>query len=215
MSQQRRLQQGRLAALYMCGVLIVSLLAGVLILEFFGVSLPALRIAGGLVIARLGFAMLNPEPASELPENQQQEALSMTDIAFTPIAMPLLSGPGSIAVTISIATEAEYLHQYTGVAVGIAICAFISWLVLRFASEVVDYMGATGVTVMTRLMGLLLVGVGVQFVGNGFIELITAEDVVQLIYESYPVDRSTIEMPPEGGTGILPPEAQRDSAPSP
>lgn len=199
MSQERRAQQGKLAAIYMCCVLIGSLLIGVVVLEFFGVSLPALRIAGGLVIARLGFAMLSPEPVDELPKEQQREALSMSDIAFTPIAMPLLSGPGSIAVTISIATEATSVYEYTGVAVGIVIVAFISWLILRFASQVVGYMGATGVMVMTRMMGLLLVGIGVQFVGNGLLELFTSDVAVQRLYDAFRMDPALLpEFVPEG-----------------
>ena len=74
MSHSRRKQQARMAGLYMAMVLLVSLLAGALILEFFGISLPALRIAGGLVIARIGFSMLNPEPEEKLPEKDQKEA---------------------------------------------------------------------------------------------------------------------------------------------
>jgi multiple antibiotic resistance protein len=204
MPRQRRYQQGRQAAIYMACVLLVSLAAGVLILEFFGVSLPALRIAGGLVIARLGFSMLNPDPVSELSEEEEQEAMSMKDIAFTPIAMPLLSGPGSIAVTISIATEAEYFQEYFGVAIGIVIVAAISWLVLRFSSSIVDYMGATGITVMTRLMGLLLVGVGVQFVVNGAVELVTSDEIVQEFYQAFPEERPEPEMALESSTTILP-----------
>ncbi len=120
MSRQKRYQQARRASVYMCLVLLCTLALGVLVLEFFGISLPALRVAGGLVVARLGFSMLSPEPEAELPEERQEEALSMTDIAFTPIAMPLLSGPGSIAVTVSIATEAESWQQYLGGAVLLA-----------------------------------------------------------------------------------------------
>jgi len=211
MTTQHRYQQARRAGIYMTAVLLAALLAGVVVLEFFGISLPALRMAGGLVIARLGFSMLNPAPESELPEEQQQEALGMTDVAFTPIAMPLLSGPGSIAVTISIATEAEAIQEYFGVAIGICVVAFISWLVLRFASRIVDYMGSTGVLVMTRIMGLLLVGVGVQFVANGFIELITDDQVARQIFEAYPEDAPKFEEPLKSPTKILPEKEAAES----
>ena len=112
-----------MAAIYMAVVLLVSLLAGALILELFGISLPALRIAGGLVIARIGFSMLNPEPEEKLPEEDQKEALDKRDVAFTPIAMPMLSGPGSIAVTISMATSVDRPVDYVAVGIGILIVA--------------------------------------------------------------------------------------------
>jgi len=181
MGHAHRWQQARMAAIYMAAVLLVSLLAGALILEFFGISLPALRIAGGLVIARIGFSMLNPEPEEKLPEEDQKEALDKRDVAFTPIAMPMLSGPGSIAVTISMATSVERPIDY--VAVGIA---FLSWLILRSSTRIVDFLGSTGVNVLTRLMGLILVCIGIQFIATGVFELVTDPEVVRSIYEAYP-----------------------------
>ena len=88
-------------------VLLVSLFAGALVMEFFGISIPALRIAGGLIVARVGFGMLNPDPEPDVGETEHEEALQMTDLAFTPLAMPMLSGPGSIAVTVGMAAGPE------------------------------------------------------------------------------------------------------------
>jgi multiple antibiotic resistance protein len=186
MSHTHRWQQARMAAIYMAAVLLVSLLAGALILEFFGISLPALRIAGGLVIARIGFSMLNPEPEEKLPEEDQQEALDKRDVAFTPIAMPMLSGPGSIAVTISMATSVERPIDYAAVGIGILIVAFLSWLILRSSTRIVNFLGSTGVNVLTRLMGLILVCIGIQFIATGVFELVTDPEVVRSIYEAYP-----------------------------
>lgn len=186
MSQLHRWQQARKAAIYMAIMLLVSLLAGALILEFFGISLGALRIAGGLVIARIGFSMLNPEPEEKLPEEDQKEALDKRDIAFTPIAMPMLSGPGSIAVTISMATSVGRPIDYVAVGIGILIVAFLSWLVLHSSTRIVDFLGSTGVNVLTRLMGLILVCIGVQFIATGIFELITGPELVRAIYEAYP-----------------------------
>lgn len=166
-----RMRQARLAAIYMVCVLLVSLVAGALILEFFGISLPALRVAGGLIIARIGFSMLTPEPERPLPRRDQDEHVGSTDVAFTPIAMPLLSGPGSIAVTISMATSTQSYFDYLPIAIGIVLVAAIAWIVLRFSSRIVDVLGRTGVNVLTRLMGLILVCIGVQFVATGGVEL--------------------------------------------
>jgi len=186
MSRAHRWHQARMAAVYMAVVLLVSLLAGALILELFGISLPALRIAGGLVIARIGFSMLNPEPEEKLPEEDQKEALDKRDVAFTPMAMPMLSGPGSIAVTISMATSVDRPVDYAAVGIGILIVAVVSWLVLRSSTRIVDFLGSTGVNVLTRMMGLLLVCIGVQFIATGIFELVTDPQIVKAIYESYP-----------------------------
>ncbi len=186
MSESHRNQQARMAAIYMASLLLGAFLAGALILQFFGISIPALRIAGGLVIARIGFVMLSPEPGDTLRQEDQDEALDKTDIAFTPIAMPLLSGPGSIAVAISMATSVDRPVDHIAVMIGILIVSFLSWLVLRSSTKIVKFLGSTGVNVLTRLMGLALVCVGVQFIADGFVELITDTDIVEKVIKAYP-----------------------------
>lgn len=172
-----RLRQARLAAIYMACVLLVSLVAGALILEFFGISLPALRVAGGLIVARIGFSMLTPEPERPLPRRDQDEAIGKEEIAFSPIAMPLLSGPGSIAVTISMATSADHYLDYIPIGIGIVLVAVIAWVVLRSSTRIIDALGRTGVNVLTRLMGLILVCIAVQFVATGGVELFNAANL--------------------------------------
>ncbi len=161
----------------MACILLVALMAGALILEFFGISLQALRVAGGLIIARIGFSMLTPEPERPISRRDQDESADKDEIAFSPIAMPLLSGPGSIAVTISMATSARNLLDYALIAVGIVIVAVVAWIVLRSASRIVNSMGRTGVNALTRLMGLVLVCIGVQFVVTGVVDLATTTAV--------------------------------------
>jgi multiple antibiotic resistance protein len=180
----RRKQQARAAACYTAAVLLVSLFAGAMILTFFGITLPVLRIGGGLVVARIGFAMLNPEPEVRVSEADQEEAQRMEDIAFTPIAMPLLSGPGSIAITISMATEVGHAAEYLAVAVGIALVAVFSWVVLHYAGRVVRLFGVTGMNAMTRIMGLILVCIGIQFVVTGTLEGLTGDRVMQAIVDA-------------------------------
>lgn len=185
-SRESKKRQARLAGIYMAIILLVSLLAGALILEFFGISLPALRIAGGLIVARIGFGMLNPEPDRRLPKRDQEESADKEDIAFTPIALPLLSGPGSIAVTISMATSAEHYLDYIPIGVGIVLVSILSWMVLRSASVVVGRLGRTGVNALTRIMGLLLVCIGVQFIGTGVVDLLTTGAAVDSIRDAFP-----------------------------
>ncbi len=185
MSEVRRNQQARMAAIYTTAVLVGALLAGAIVLEFFGISIPALRIAGGLIVAKVGFGMLNPAPEETLTEESAEEALQMNDIAFTPIAMPLLSGPGSIAVTITMATEVERPREYLAIAIGIALVAVAAWLILRSSMPVTKFLGTTGMTALTRLMGFVLVCIGVQFVAFGSLEAITHPGVAQAVIDVY------------------------------
>lgn len=149
----------------MAVVLLVSLFAGALVMQFFGISIPALRIAGGLIVARIGFGMLNPEPEPDVGEAERQEVLHMTDLAFTRLAMPMLSGPGSIAV-------------------GILGVAYVSWLVLRSARRLVALLGPTGMTALVRIMGFLLVCVGIQFLGLGIVQMLSDEETVRALTEA-------------------------------
>jgi len=183
-SKDERNQQAKLAAIYMTAVLLVTLFIGALVLAFFGIGIPALRIAGGLLIARVGFSMVNPEPHPLVSDEARYEILHKQDIAFMPIAMPLLSGPGSMAATLSMASVAEGIWEYTGIAIGIGIVAFVSWLVLRSSTSVSKYLGITGMNALTRIMGLLLVCIGIRFIATGFFEGLTDPVVMGAIVDA-------------------------------
>ncbi|KAA3630281.1 MAG: stress protection protein MarC [Proteobacteria bacterium] len=166
-SEERRRQQALMACVYMAGILITFLLLGSLIMNFFGISVPGLRIAGGLIVARIGFGMLTSTSENEMPEESRKEVVKMDDVAFTPLAMPMLSGPGSIAVTIGMATDADGVGENLAIVVGIGLVALVSWLVLRASARVVGVLGATGMNAMGRIMGFLLVCIGIQFIVDG------------------------------------------------
>lgn len=187
-SDARRAQQARRAAVYMASVLLVSLFAGALILTFFGITVPILRMAGGFVVARVGFGMLSPGAEPEASEEATEEALHTADVAFVPIAMPLLSGPGSIAVTIGMATEVERWWEYLAVAVGIALTSAVCWFVLRQSTRVVQFLGAAGMEALTRVMGFLIVCIGFQFIITGFYEALASDAVMRAIVDA--VDRA-------------------------
>ena len=177
LSADESAKTAKLCTIYMFVVLTSFLFVGVFLLSFFGVSLPSLRVAGGLVIAYIGFRMLFPPAiiaATETPLPGRPE-----DVSFTPLAMPMLSGPGSISVIIAMAAEIgeveSVIHRVWGyglVTVGIGISAFICWLVLRASDKVVQFMGATGIDALTKVMGFFLVCIGVEFVVNGIEEFL-------------------------------------------
>jgi multiple antibiotic resistance protein len=167
-----RLDVVRRACVYMFFVLAAFLVAGGLIMQFFGISIPGLRIAGGLVIAVVGARMLFSTPSGY---SDYAQTPPKRDIAFTPIAMPSLSGPGSIAVVIGMSSTAQasefVLLRHAMIAAGIALTAVFCYLVLRSSTKLARVLGPSGVSAMTGIMGFLLVCIGVQFVINGIMDL--------------------------------------------
>ncbi|MGE5313859.1 MAG: MarC family NAAT transporter [Acidobacteriota bacterium] len=177
LSNEERNRQITWACIYMAGILLAFLVAGHLIMVAFGISIPGIRMAGGLVIGLLGFRMLFPDEG-QLTGEDKQEALQKRDISFSPLAMPSLSGPGSIAVIITMSSAIDgrrgidkYL-AFAGVVLAIFITAVISWLVLRGAGAMRRYLGVNGVNSLARIMGFLLVCIGMQFLINGVRDLV-------------------------------------------
>jgi multiple antibiotic resistance protein len=175
LTPQEREQQIRRACIYMFFILAAFLVGGSLIMKFFGISLPGLRISGGLIVAYLGFRMLFPDqPSLSAPE--RSEAMEKEDVSFTPLAMPGLSGPGSIALVVSLSARlqqgSDIVAAHLLVIVGIGITALISYLVLRSATRLHRMLGTTGINAVARLMGFLLVCIGVQFAINGILEIV-------------------------------------------
>jgi multiple antibiotic resistance protein len=161
MTPEERNRQTLLGCLYAFCILATFLIAGRFIISFFGISLPGIRIAGGLLVATLGFRMVFPKADSE-----PQKVTAQRDIAFSPLAMPSLSGPGSISVVL--ATSAQIPDDQTAlgniiVLIGIAATTFIAWMVLRGAILLVRFLGPTGIDALTRIFGFLLICIGVQF----------------------------------------------------
>jgi multiple antibiotic resistance protein len=157
------------ACLYAFGILTVSLFAGGLILDGFGISPGALRVAGGLVVAVVGFRMLftHGGPGETMQAHHP-------NIAFFPLALPGISGPGAIAVVIGFSTEIAELKgtfqqalAYGGSVLSIFICCVIMWMVLRSSTRIARWLGDDGTDALTRLMGFLLICIGVQFIGSG------------------------------------------------
>lgn len=165
---EERTRTAKWASIYMFGVLILFLLIGTFVLSFFGISLPGIRIAGGLIIMRAGYAMLNPENSGKkLSMEDEAAAMEKEDISFSPMALPLLSGPGSIAVVIGFASQANGISDYVVNAISIFLVVVISYTLLRLAPISAKYIGQTGLNVMTRLMGFIVLAISVQFILSG------------------------------------------------
>jgi multiple antibiotic resistance protein len=161
----------------MTSILVVFLLAGHFIMIFFGISVPGIRIAGGMVIGFLGFRMLFPS-GERISQKGKEEALQKNNISFSPLAMPSLAGPGAIATVITISSSIDGRYGYdkvfafAGVILAILITAIIAWLILRSAGLMSRILGVNGADSLSRIMGFLLICIGIQFMINGIKDMI-------------------------------------------
>lgn len=162
-------------AFYALLVLLVSLWLGSYVLNFFGVSLSALRIAGGLVVAVRAWGLLmEPEVHEDRKASAAAPAQDADDVAFFPLTMPLTTGPGTIAVAIALASQrpssgTSTIGFFGGVSAAAACIALAIWLCYRWSDRVHAVLGKGGARVMSRLVAFLLLCVGVQIMVTGII----------------------------------------------
>lgn len=165
-TEQRRVTARR--ACVAAGILlIVFALAGSRIFGLFGITMPAFRIAGGLILWLVAMDMLHGTRSTQEGTAEITEGQAKDDVALTPLAMPMLAGPGAISTVMVLAGQAQTTVHTIVVYASIGVTLFISWITLRLAERLVQRMGQTGIRVMTRIMGLLLAAIAVQFVITG------------------------------------------------
>jgi len=180
-TEERRAQQVKMGCLYMVLILTSCLFGGGLIIRFFGISIPGICIAGGLLVSGLALAML-ATPREDADENRRrEEARAKRNISLTPLAMPMLSGPGSIAMTIGFSSLADHWLDYAAIILGITVVAAISYVTLRLSGRLVRLVGANGMNALTKFMGFLLLCIGVQFIVNGVTSIATDPELLRAI----------------------------------
>ena len=169
LSDRARMAVALKASFYGFVMLTFTLFFGVLILEAFGISYGALRVAGGLTIALLGYRMLFGYGYVGISSKTERQ-----NIAIFPLALPAISGPGSFAVVIGISTEIAELKTavdkaiaYAATVTSILITCIAIWLTYRSARYISRVTGPDAMEAITRLFGFLLVCIGVQFVASG------------------------------------------------
>ena len=171
MSPAKRNREARMACVYALLLLVGFLMLGEAIIDFFGISVPGIRAAGGLIISVIGLRMLFSLSTAKAITEQGVEAEG--EIAFTPLAMPSLAGPGSLSVVITAASQIQsrypddYQLVYLGVIVGMVAVVAIAFLVLRAAASMARFLGPSGIDAMTRIFGFLLIAIGMQFLLTG------------------------------------------------
>ncbi|MDZ7346663.1 MAG: MarC family NAAT transporter, partial [candidate division KSB1 bacterium] len=167
LTPNRRNRILRKTTVYVFFILVVFLFAGNLVLRFFNISLPAIRIAGGLLLYRIGQNMLMARPKFETTKEEEDESLHKQDVSFTPLAMPMLSGPGSIAVALGLSDQIRNLSDYAAMTVAVLLVAGATFLILRASTFLLRLLGYNGMNVMTRMMGFITLCISVQFIVNG------------------------------------------------
>ena len=148
-------------------ILLLSFFAGKYILAFFGISLNALKIAGGLIIASSGFALLTGkfrEHKGMKRQKVQDDIHSREAISLTPLAIPMLAGPGTISLLITYNQEFEKAYEI-GIIVGAVILATLTiYLVLKSAHIIVKFLGASGINALSRIIGFIVIAIGVEYI---------------------------------------------------
>lgn len=173
-SRQRGVTARKTAMWFMI-ILVVFFLAGTYILNFFGISLNALRIAGGLIIVNSGYGLLNSKfEERRISDEIEEEAQEAEDVSFTPMAMPMLSGPGSISLLISLFVEqSEWVSR--GLIIGVvAVMAALIWVVLHFAPALFRVLGRGGLAALSRIMGFLVMAIGIEMLIAGVVSLVAS-----------------------------------------
>jgi len=170
----RRKRMARKAALTCFIVLTSFALAGQLIFRMFGITLPAFEIAGGLILLLIGLDMLEAKrSATQEASGDTEEGATKEDAGIVPLGIPMLAGPGAISsVMVLVGTVPNFWHWEMGAILGaIALTSLISYWVLAGAGRVRQVMGETGIRILVRIMGLLLVALAMQFFVNGLTDL--------------------------------------------
>jgi multiple antibiotic resistance protein len=170
----RRKRMARKGALTCFIVLTTFAIAGQLIFKMFGITLPAFEIAGGLILLLIGLDMLEARrsPTQET-HGDKEEATAKEDAGIVPLGIPMLAGPGSISsVMVLVGQVPSFWRWQMGAIIGsIVLTALISYWVLAAASRVRQVMGETGIRILVRIMGLLLVALAMQYFVNGLTDL--------------------------------------------
>lgn len=149
------------------GVLLAFAMVGGPLLAYLGISLSALRIAGGILLFRIAVDMVYAQLRRETAE-EEAEARAKDDISIFPLAIPLISGPGALASILILTSEARGEPSLVAIVLGAAVVVLLlAWVVLRVAWRVGRLIGQTGINVVTRILGLILAALAVQYVADG------------------------------------------------
>jgi multiple antibiotic resistance protein len=183
MEPKTRAAVSRWVAIYAFSIVAASLYIGAYVLIFFGISIPVLRVAGGIIVSMSGWRMLNEPDAteqrrSEAPSYPRSIDTPPSRLAFYPLTMPLTTGPGTISVAISIGAgrpagfNPALISFFLQTVAAALLLALAVYFLYRHSARIADFIGATGTTIIVRLSAFLLFCIGIQVFWNGAAELL-------------------------------------------
>jgi multiple antibiotic resistance protein len=143
-------------------------LGGTLIFKMFGITLPAFRIAGGLIMILIGLDMVQARRSqTKETASETEQAMAKEDVGIIPLGVPMLAGPGSISTVMALMAQSATWQHSVAIIVVVALTSIVSYWILAAADRVGRRMGDTGIRILTRFMGLLLMAIAVQFILSG------------------------------------------------
>lgn len=173
-TQAERSKVSMLTALNVFIILIISFFVGQYVLEFFGITITALRIAGGIIIASSGFSLLNGKFSKNrgIDKKVKEDIQMRNSIALTPLAMPMLAGPGSISLLIAFYQEHNTVDEILISSAAILVVSGVIFLILRSAHYLAKYLGASGIVAISRIVGFLTIAIGIQYIISAVLAII-------------------------------------------
>ena len=154
-------------------ILVISYLIGQYVLMFFGISIDALRIAGGLIIVNSGFSLLTGKFSKTRGINKkiENESQNRNDIALTPLAIPMLAGPGSMSLLIAFYQDHHAPLEILSAILAILTVSFTIFLILKSAHYLAKILGASGIVAISRIVGFIVIAIGIQYIISSFVNI--------------------------------------------
>lgn len=174
-TKEERNETARNTSIWFIALMVAFFLAGSAILGFFGISLNAVRIAGGLIILLSGYALLEGkfEESRAIDQDVEDEAIKKEDISFAPMTMPMLAGPGSMSLLISMYSENPEWSSRGIILVAILLLGVSIYFILKASPMLYRIMGEAGLKATSRIMGFLVMSIGIQFIISGVVQLVS------------------------------------------
>jgi multiple antibiotic resistance protein len=173
-TKKEKIKMSKRACITAAIVLIIFSIVGPLILAFFNITLDAFKIGGGLIVSTIGFKMIHSQRKHFHTEEQKKEAIKKDDVSIIPLAIPMLSGPGAMTTSIVVMGDASGFLEMLTILIAIVVVCWLSYIVLSKANKVDKHLGETGRLVADRVMGLIVLVVGIQFIINGIHSLVAS-----------------------------------------
>lgn len=174
-SSGERATTALLAAVNVFVILLISFFSGKYVLQFFGISIDSLRIAGGLIIVTSGFALLTGSFTKHKGMDKKKvkdDVYQKDSVSLTPLAIPMLAGPGSISLLIGLYEEYTYTSEKTIAVLAILSVCIIAFLILKGSHFIVNILGASGLNAISRIIGFIVIAIGIEYISSSIISVL-------------------------------------------